>query len=102
MTLSAETGILMAGYVFFVLCMNCMTYLISAFYEKKFEQRSPKFGYMWTLFAGFVLIGTLLGGQRASASAAVDLIQTCALVSGAAASLWNSWSLYRTMRKVGK
>ena len=100
MNLSGLSVFFLAGYVAFVLSMNGLGYMIAIFYERKFDQATPKNGFLVAIGAGIMFAGSLFidtHGARAGL-----LFQAVMLVAAGIASVWNAAQLYLTMKKESK
>jgi hypothetical protein len=91
---------LLAGYVLCALCLNCIMFLVSSFYQRKFRQVSPRAGFMITILLGALFIGTIFFRDGSAQLRAV--VQSLLLLVGSITSGFNSIALYSTMKKVSK
>jgi hypothetical protein len=96
--------ILCAGYMLAVSCINLNLYLISAFYQKKFNQVSPRAGFMISIAFSVLYVASFFFSDQVTASgwSHLRLVRFFFLTGGAAASAWSSASLFITMRKPRK
>ncbi len=93
--------VLLAAYVVCIGGLNLICFLISGFYQKKFGEYSPRIGFLIALLAGAALtILLLIDGQ--GRLRVIQVGQIVALVIAGAASVWNSASLYFTMKRIRK
>ena len=92
--------VLFAVYVACALCLNGVMYLISAFYQKKFSQPSPRAGFMLAMILGVLLIVSVF--VRIRPGEIIQVVQSTLLIGGGIASGWNGVSLYYTMKQVSK
>ena len=93
-------SVLVAVYILTVLGLNFITFLISDFYRKKFNQPSPRTGFIAAIILGLLLAGSLFFGTRESVTARV--VQALLLTGCSVSSMISSVNLYLTMRKVRK
>jgi len=91
---------LLIGYVFSAICLNVIAYLISGFYQKKFEQSSPKFGFIIAIFLALLFVLIMLIGKHTSYI--IQIITVMALLGSGLSSALSMVNLYITMRKVRK
>jgi hypothetical protein len=89
---------LLAGYVTFSIFLNFLALLISAFYEKKFNQTSPKVGFVIAIILSVIFIVFLF----ATKSNTVSIISVFVLLGSSIASAFSVLNLFFTMRKVQK
>jgi uncharacterized membrane protein YoaK (UPF0700 family) len=90
-------NVLLAGYVLCFVFLNGITYLISSFYRKKFNQVSLRVGFLIAMLAFSAYVPCLF-----IHSDACKAVQTLLLLAGSGASIWNSVVLYLTMKQVRK
>jgi hypothetical protein len=86
----------LAGYIILVVCLNATMYLISAFYHKKFEQATPKAGFLLAivlslLYAASVFVSFGSGHM-------LGIVQSALLILASAASMASTINLYFTMK----
>ncbi len=93
-------SLLLCGYVMFFILMNILGLLISSFYKKKFNQPSPKIGFILAVIIAFVLIVVIQLPSKTMVF--IQLISSFLLVSSATASIVSTLFLFLTMRKVRK
>jgi hypothetical protein len=96
--------ILCAGYLLAVSCINLNLYLVSAFYQKKFNQVTPRAGFLISVLLSVLYLASFFFSDPGAASGwgHLRLFRFFFLTAGAAASAWSSASLYITMRKPRK
>jgi hypothetical protein len=103
MTTSTQLGIyhvLLMMYVLVVVCLNLLAYLISDFYRKKFNQPSPRLGFVAAIVMGLAIVAISL--FRRADAVAVEFIITLLFTAAGLTSLLSSIGLYITMSKVRK
>jgi hypothetical protein len=96
----ATKDIVLAGYIFCMLCVNFIMYLIAAFYRRKFGHTSPKAGFSLAIVLGLLFIISLF--VRAGSAQVQNIAQSLLLLLSAIASGCNSISVYVTMKRVSK
>jgi LytS/YehU family sensor histidine kinase len=98
MTSLLITGLLVC-YIASIAGLNLIGCLISAFYQRKFEP-SPTAGFIIAIVASvLVIVCAVIPG---SASLTVKIVQIILLWTAGVASGWNSYGLFKTLRKVRK
>ncbi len=93
-------NILLSGYILCFIFLNIITSLIASFYRKKFNQKSMRLGFGFTILVLFLYIPCLF-----IVTPYQDLCrnaQTLLLITGSIASVWNSTTLFLTMKRVRK
>lgn len=90
--------IFIAGYVAFGSVLNLIALLISAFNQKKFNQSSPKTGFIIAITLAVIFIIILFSGFQNSMTMQIALI--LALLGSSIASILSIINLFFTMRKV--
>ena len=93
-----------AGYLLAVACINLNLYLISAFYQKKFNQVSPRAGFIVSIVLTIIFVSSFFfsdPGQTAEWGH-LRIARLILLLGSAVASGWSSAALYITMRKPRK
>jgi hypothetical protein len=103
MTTSTQLGIyhvLLVLYVLAVVFLNLLAFLISDFYRKKFNQPSPRVGFVAAIAMGLAIVGVSL--FRRADAVAVEFIITLLFTASGLVSLLSSIGLYITMSKVRK
>jgi polyferredoxin len=93
-------SILLCGYVMFYALMNILGLLISTFYKKKFNQPSPKIGFILAIILALVFI--IIVQLPLKIIAFVPFVSALLLISSATASIVSTLFLFLTMRKVRK
>jgi hypothetical protein len=93
-------SILLCGYVMFYTLMNILGLFISTFYEKKFNQPSPKIGFILAIILALVFIVVVQLPSKTIVF--IQLLITLLLISSATASIVSTLFLFLTMRKVRK
>jgi hypothetical protein len=88
--------LLVAGYVFFCMGLNVISFLISAFYQKKGGANAPYLGFLFSLLLGAVFIGTFL---LKDAGAYVAIARTTALLGCSMCSTLSMIGLFLSMRR---
>jgi lipid-A-disaccharide synthase-like uncharacterized protein len=94
---TAIEELLVTGYVFFCMGLNVVSFLISAFYQKKNRVNAPYLGFLLSLLLGAVFIGTFLinkGDQDVIIVRATALLG-CSICSTLSV-LGLFWSMMRT------
>jgi hypothetical protein len=94
---SSMESILLAGYVLFGIFLNVIAYLIAVFYHKKFDQPSPKAGFIIAIAMGTFFIITLYTANRDLFFLQIASFVT--LLGSGVASAVSVSSLFLTMRK---
>ena len=96
--------VLCAGYLLAVAGINLNLYLISAFYQKKFNQLSPRAGFIVSIGLAILFVSSFFfpGPDQVSGWGHMRIAQLFFLVGSAVASGWSSAALYITMRKPRK
>jgi hypothetical protein len=96
-----DTGtLLLTGFIISLMALNLIAYLISSFYRRKFNQPSPRNGFL----AGTVLLllyNLSLFTARPSLPA-VAVAKVLLVYSGSIVSTASAVALYYTMKKVRK
>jgi LytS/YehU family sensor histidine kinase len=98
MTSFLATGLL-ACYIASIAGLNLIGCLISAFYQRKFEP-SPTAGFIIAIVASVLAI--VLSVAPSAASLTAKIVQIILLWTAGIASGWNSYGLFKTLRKVRK
>jgi uncharacterized membrane protein YoaK (UPF0700 family) len=91
---------LFAVYVFVFTCINFISYLISHFYQKKFNQPSPRLGFLTAIFLALLSLVCILLRDRGPKTCSIIL--SILLTGSAIAATWSSVYLYTLMSKVRK
>jgi uncharacterized membrane protein len=96
--------VLCAGYVLAIACINLNLYLISAFYQKKFNQLSPRVGFIVSIVLAIIFVSSFFFSDpnQAAGWGHLRIARLFFLVGSAVASGWSSAALYATMRKPRK
>ena len=96
--------ILCAGYVFSMVCMNCILYLFSSFYRKKFGQSSPRAGFIIAalLALGYIFFQMVTVEPHSTVWMYVRVLRTVCLAGSAIASIWGCTYLFYTMKRTRK
>ena len=89
-------ALLVAGYVFFCMGLNVISFLISAFYQKKVDGSAPYLGFLLSLLLGAVFIGTFLIG---GGGVYVGIARTTALLGCSMCSTLSMVGLFLSMRR---
>ncbi len=92
-------ALLLSGYVLFSSLLNLMALLISAFYHKKFNQASPKAGFIIAITLAIVFIVVLFIGDN---SVPFQITFVFALLGSGVASALSITGLFFTMRRIRK
>jgi hypothetical protein len=92
--------VLLAGYIVFVVFLNATLYLVSAFYQKKFSQKTLKSGFVGSIVFSLLYIVTVFVSVKSGRT--LGIVQSALLILSAAASVISSSSLYFKMRKPRK
>jgi hypothetical protein len=98
MTSLLTTGLLVC-YVACIAGLNLLGCLISAFYQRKFEP-SPTAGFIIAIVASALAI--VLAVLPGAASLTAKFVQIILLWTAGIASGWNSYGLFKTLRKIRK
>ncbi len=95
---------LCAGYFLSMMCINCILYLFSSFYRKKFNQPSPRAGFIVATILGlfYVFILFYMGSPHFPGWVIVRIVKTVCMAGSAIASGWSSASLFYTMKQTRK
>ncbi|HON11288.1 MAG TPA: hypothetical protein PLE24_10510 [Chitinispirillaceae bacterium] len=93
-------ALLLSGYILFSSLLNLIALLISAFYHKKFNQSSPKTGFIIAISLAIVFVVVFYSSRSESIFFQVASVFTL-LGSGIASSL-SILSLFFIMRKISK
>lgn len=88
--------LLVAGYVFFCMGLNAISFLISAFYQKKGGANAPYLGFLFSLLLGAIFIGTFL---LKNTGAYVDIARATALLGCSMCSTLSMIGLFMSMRR---
>jgi hypothetical protein len=97
-------NLLCTAYICAVACVNLNLYLISTFYQKKFNRRSPQTGFVLAITFMILYIASLLfvnitGGVLAGS---LHFARSALLIGSAAISMWSALLLFIAMKKTGK
>ena len=97
-------NIFCAVYFLSMACINCIMYLFSSFYRKKFNQASPRAGFIIAALSalGYVLFLFVTVMPHSAAWGYVHWCKTGLLVLSAAASMWGCVYLFYTMKRTRK
>lgn len=90
----------LAGYILFSTLLNLVALLISTFYSKKFNQSSPKVGFIIAIVLAILYMSILFMGKNSNT--AVQILSLSALLGSGAASTLSILNLFFTMRSVQK
>jgi hypothetical protein len=90
----------LAVYVLTIQGINLITLLIADFYQKKFEQPSPRLGFLISIFLGIAIILSI--PFYGTALSTITFVQSYMLAACASLSLYSTISLHFTMRRVRK
>jgi uncharacterized membrane protein YoaK (UPF0700 family) len=90
----------LTGYVVFIVFLNILALLISAFYQKKFNQPAPKAGFVSAILLAIVFILFSIIPQKATLT--FQIISALSLLGSGAASIGSILYLFFTMRRVRK
>jgi len=91
---------LLSGYILFTILLNVVAYLISMFYRKKFDQPSPRAGFIIATIMALLFLITIYMGRGGMYM--LEVVSVLALLASGAASAYSITSLFFTMRKVRK
>jgi hypothetical protein len=96
--------VLCAGYLLAVAGINLNLYLISAFYQKKFNQLSPRAGFIVSIALAILFVSSFFfsGPDQAAGWGHMRIARLFFLLGSAVASGWSSAALFITMRKPRK
>lgn len=89
-----------AIYAVFFVALNSISFLIALFYNKKFKQSSPRWGFILAVFFALMFIACLLGGR--TGSPVLQSAARFAVAAGAIASVFSTVSLIFIMQRVRK
>ncbi len=89
--------LLLAGYVLCFVFANVVAFLVSAFYRKKFNQPSPRAGFVIAIALGLAYMGSVFVRYRPVH--VHTIVQVLFVFGGAIASVLSAMSLYYTMKK---
>ena len=92
--------VLCAGYIMSVACLNATMYLISSFYKKKFNEPTPRAGFVIAIILS--LCCALSVFVQFADEQSGTIVQYSLLILAAGASAWSSINLFFTMRKERK
>lgn len=93
-------NLFLAVYVLCFIVLNCITYCISSFYRKKFNQTSIRFGFLLAIFFAILFIPCLfISGPNKEVC---RILQTLMIIGAGSASAWNAIVLFLTMKRVRK
>ncbi|MBD3393643.1 MAG: hypothetical protein GF418_16080 [Chitinivibrionales bacterium] len=98
--LTGMSRLLLTGYVLAFVFLNLLAYLISSFYQKKFDQPSPRTGFILAVALAVLYIACLFLGSGAPRGWRV--VQMLVLFGSAIASASSAMALYYTMKRVRK
>ncbi|MBD3322550.1 MAG: hypothetical protein GF350_15720 [Chitinivibrionales bacterium] len=91
---------LLMGYLIFATGLVLFCYMISAFYQKKFSEPSPKIGFLIATILWLLLFCSIpVSGPD---SLPLRTAQPLLLIGGSIAAGWNSILLYYTMKRPRK
>ncbi|NLD94167.1 MAG: hypothetical protein GX639_16025 [Fibrobacter sp.] len=93
-------SLLLCGYVMFFIMINILGLLISSFYKRKFNQPSPKTGFILAIIIAFALIIVIQIPSKTIVF--IQLVSSFLFISSATASIVSTLFLFLTMRKVRK
>jgi hypothetical protein len=99
----AEPGIsrlFLTGYILAFIILNLVAYLISSFYQKKFDQPSPRNGFIAAIACAIVYAATVF--ISVPIFRLLARVQVFSLLIGSTASIWSAMALYYTMKRVRK
>lgn len=91
---------LLIGYILFNISLNMLALLISSFYQKKFNQPSPKSGFFSAISLSVIFIVLLFVPQKPSIT--VQIFSMLSLTGSGITSIYSVLYLFFTMRKVRK
>ena len=97
--LSMET-FLLTGYVVFSIFLNILALLISAFYQKKFNQPAPRAGFLTAISLSIIFIVLLFVPQKNIVL--FEILTAISLFGSGLASIYSVLYLFFAMRKVRK
>ncbi len=91
---------LSAGYVLLVLWINCTMYLISSFYQKRFNRPAPQVGFIIAILFGLLYVASLFCTTSTPFSQWTFLkaSQEFFLIACSLASGWSSMHLFLIMK----
>jgi hypothetical protein len=92
--------LLLAGYVLAFVFLNLVALLISSFYQKKFDQPSPRAGFL--VACGLALLYTITVLFAAPVYAPLAVVKVLLLFGASIASASSAVALYYTMKRVRK
>ena len=88
--------LLLAGYILCFAFFNLVAYLISSFYQKKFNQPSPRTGFLVAIALGALYaVSQFVPGTGGMAAAAKVIL----LFGASGTSAWSAATLYFTMKR---
>jgi hypothetical protein len=90
----------LAGYICIVVCLNATMYLISAFYHKKFEQATPKLGFVLAIILSLLYAVSVFVSFGSGHT--LGNVPSTLLILASAASMASSINLYLKMKKPRK
>ncbi|HAJ79824.1 MAG TPA: hypothetical protein DCO75_08630 [Fibrobacteres bacterium] len=98
--------ILSVGYFCSFACVNCIMYLISSFYRKKFNQSAPRSGFIIAMILTLLYVMSLFftGSTHNNVSDPeyIKIAGAFLLIGSATASAWSSILLFFTMKRTRK
>lgn len=92
--------LLLAAYLIALIGLNFVCGLISAFYQHRLGEPSPRAGYVATVVLLLIVTATLFGPLARFTW--TGTVQGILLFLGGTASAWNSASLFLTMKRIRK
>jgi len=93
-------NLFLAVYILCFILLNGITYSISSFYRKKFNQQSVRFGFLLAiLFSTLYLPCLFISGPNVEFC---KMLQTLLIIGSGSFSAWNSIVLFLTMKRVRK
>lgn len=95
-----STLLLASGYFVTLAGLNAICYLISAFWQKKFDEPSPKAGFLIGVIVSAILAGLVF--LPAATFPAQRLVLVGLVLVGGIIIATNTISLYSTMKKIRK
>lgn len=96
--------VMCAGYMLAVVCINLNLYLVSAFYQKKFNQATPRMGFIVSMALIILFVSSFFFADPGQETGwgHLRIVRLFFLLGSAVASGWSSAALFITMRKPRK
>lgn len=94
------SSLLTVGYIFALVGLNLITFLISDFYRRKFNQPAPRLGFLLAIIMG--LLCAVLAFFQSLAPYAFEAAQSYLLLCAGVLTMYSTVSLHITMKRIRK